>query len=286
MGIPKDTRKGNEMSTATNLKETTSASEDKALEHSTNISINVVTIFAGAMAFIVGFSFKAILEHAFLIFTEKRWLRILMWIVAMGIAVSVSLAVNGSLRTHYETLDTLNIRKECREITSKMMSLNLDLEQKEILYQSMQDCDEKMINEAKQSYRCSKLEDRHNRSKTFDDGLAQKIDSYTSCHNFRRLKRLESCRNHVIHAESLRDTNAAKEYMDKTDFEGCGKVVLDKVNAINKCINIYENIENDMDLASMNIAASCFNKNEIDQMMKKEYDVGLFDGLDGNFDIE
>ena len=36
-----------------------------ALEHSTNTSINVVTIFAGAMAFIVGFSFKAILEHSF-----------------------------------------------------------------------------------------------------------------------------------------------------------------------------------------------------------------------------
>ena len=209
-----------------------------------------------------------------------------MWIVAMGAAISVSLAVNGSLRTHYETLDMLDIRKECRGITSKMMSSNLDLEQKEILYQSMQECDEHMINEAKQSYRCSQVEDRHNRSKTFDDGLTQKLDSYTSCHNFRRLKRLESCRDHVIHAESLRDTNATKEYIDNIDFEGCGKVVLGRVNAIYKCIDIYENIENDMDLASMNIAASCFNKNEIDQMMKKEYDVGLFDGLAGNFNTD
>lgn len=274
---------------------------DQNLEHSTNISINVITIFAGAMAFIVGFAFKSILEHSFASVTHSRWVKIGFWIIAMGIAVGVSLLVNNSLRTHYETLEQLALKKECQEKANKLMSNTMDTVQKEIVYQSMEQCDETVLKQAQDSYRCTQLYDRYNNSNRDDDGMSQQMGNYKQCYNIRQLKQLETCRNHVIEMESLGFAESAKHYIDvrSPDFSKCNDAIVKRADKVKECIKIHDKLvkydkpilHDDDVLYFPNTDthvefSSCFNKDEIVQLLNKHDIFGKGQDMDSPLDVD
>ena len=257
---------------------------DQNLEHSTNISINVVTIFAGAMAFIVGFAFKSILEHSFDSVTNNNWIKVGCWVIAMGVAIGVSILVNNSLRAHYETLDQLALKKECQEKANKLMSSTMEGVHKEMVYQSMEQCDDASLKQAQDSYRCSQLFDRYNTSNRDDDGLSQKIDNYKQCYNIRQLQQLETCRNDVIELESLVFAESAKHYIDvrSPDFSKCNDAIKKRADKVEECIKIYDKlvkydkpILHDDDVLYLPKTdthvefLSCFNKEEILKLLYK-----------------
>lgn len=271
---------------------------DQNLEHSTQVSINVVTIFAGAMAFIVGFAFKSILEHSFDTVTNNHLIKVGCWVIAMGIAIGVSILVNNSLRAHYETLDQLNLKNKCQEKANKLlMSNTMDTVHKEMMYQSMEQCDDTSLKQAQDWYRCAQLFDRYNNSNNDNDGLSKKMKKLKkngTCHNIRQLEQLETCRNQVIEMESLDFTESVKHYIDtrSPDFSRCNDNIVKRVDKIKECIHIYDKLvkykkqvlqykkqvlhdDETIYFPTTDVHmefSSCFNKREILQLLKK-YDI-------------